>query len=74
MGIAATLTAHLMEDFDYDSTVAYYLFAVWSCGHITGSFAVACMIPCTRLILRLALIVLLAGLFLTGPSNAIPAL
>ena len=74
MGIAATLTAHLMQDYDYPSSVAYYLFAVWSSGHIVGSFAVTCMIPYTRPILKIALVIHMMGLILTGPSNVLPAL
>ena len=69
MGIAATLTAHLVQDYEYDATVAYYLFAVWSSGHIIGSFAVTCMIPYTRIIIRVAMAVHVVGLFLAGPSN-----
>lgn len=74
MGIAATLTAHLMQDFDYSATVAYYLFAVWSSGHIVGSFAVTCMIPYTRPILKMALVIHMVGLILAGPSNIFPEL
>ena len=69
MGITATLTAHLVQDYEFDATIAYYLFAVWSSGHIIGSFAVTCMIRCTRVIIRVALAMHMVGLLLAGPSN-----
>ena len=69
MGITATLTAHLVQDYEFDATIAYYLFAVWSSGHIIGSFSVTCMIPCTRVIIRVALAMHMVGLLMAGPSN-----
>ena len=32
MGVTATLTLHLVEDFGYEAEIAYYFLVVWGVG------------------------------------------
>ena len=73
MGISATITMHLVQDYEnFDAHVAYYFFAVWSTGQTIGNCFAACMMPYTRTILRISMVMQIIGLIMAGPTNAIP--
>ena len=72
MGISATITMHLVQDYGYDAHIAYYFFAVWSFGQTIGNCFASCMIPYIRPIIRVSFVVQVGALMLTGPTNVIP--
>ena len=56
MGISATITVHLTQDYGYDLHIAYYFFATWSTGQTVGNCFSPCMIPYTRPLLKIAMV------------------
>jgi len=70
----ATMTVHVVQDFDYSSQTAYYFFAVWSSGQIVGNNLTSCLIPYSTFVIKASLVVQTLALALTGPTHAIPPL
>ena len=72
MGISATITVHLTQDYGYDLHIAYYFFATWSTGQTVGNCFSPCMIPYTRPLLKIAMVGQMLSLAAVGPTNIIP--
>ena len=48
VGIASTMTMHLVQFYGFEVEVAYYFFAIWSTAQVIGNCFASCMMPYAR--------------------------
>ena len=69
VGIASTLTMHLIQDFDFKAENAYYYYAFWAIGWTVANSLVTCFAKNLRAFIILGFFIQIVSLILMGPSH-----